>query len=262
MTSSTRARETDVGTLLKQWRERRRKSQLELAGDAGVSARHVSFIETGRSRPTSQMILRLADHLDVPLRAQNDLLLAAGFAPLHEERPVAELAVVNEAIEAVLAGHQPYPALVIDQAWELVAGNDAAFALAAIAAPALLEPPVNVIRLALHPEGLAPYLLNLAQWRRHLVERLQSEYAATADPRLRELLDEVATYPGGGEEAEPTGGLVVTMRLRIGDADLQLFSTTTVFGSPREVTVSELAIEAFYPADDVTRAWFSGLRPT
>jgi transcriptional regulator with XRE-family HTH domain len=248
--------------LLKDWRERRRLSQLELANEAGVSARHLSFIETGRSRPTSQMILRLAEQLDVPLRAQNQLLLAGGFAPAHEEKAVTELSVVSEAMSAILEGHMPYPALAVDRGWDLVAGNEAVFTMADLAEDkSLLEPPINVIRLSLHPRGLAPYILNLAQWRRHLVERLQSEYAASADPRLRELLDEVATYPGGNEEAEPTGGLVVPMRALVGDAELSLFSATTVFGSPREVTVSELAIEAFYPADDATRAFFMAAFP-
>lgn len=248
---------TEVGVLLKGWRERRRLSQLELANEAGVSARHLSFIETGRAKPTSQMILRLAEELEVPLRAQNQLLLAGGYAPAHEELAVTELSVVSDAINAIIEGHMPYPALAVDQGWDLVAGNEAMYAMAALADdPSLLEPPVNVIRLSLHPRGLAPYILNLAQWRRHLVERLQGEYAASADPRLRALLDEVATYPGGNEEAEPSGGLVVPMRAVVGDAQLSLFSTTTVFGSPREVTVSELAIEAFYPADDATRAFF------
>jgi transcriptional regulator with XRE-family HTH domain len=252
---------TDVGVLIKDWRERRRLSQLELANEAGVSARHLSFIETGRSKPTSQMILRLAEELDVPLRAQNQLLLAGGFAPAHEERAVTDLSVVNDAIEAIIQGHLPYPALAVDLGWELVAGNDAMYAMAALAAPHLMEPPVNVIRVTLHPDGLAPYIVNLAQWRRHLVERLHADYAANPDPRLRELLDEIATYPGGGEEAEPSGGLVVPMQLRVGDQVLSMFSTTTVFGTPREVTVSELAIEAFYPADEATRSFFLGVSP-
>jgi transcriptional regulator with XRE-family HTH domain len=253
---------TEVGELLKDWRERRRLSQLELAGEAGVSARHLSFIETGRSKPSSQMILRIAEQLDVPLRAQNRLLMAAGFAPAHEERAVNELSVVNDAIETILAGHAPYPALAVDLGWELVAGNEAVFVMAALADPALLEPPVNVIRLTLHPDGLAPHIGNLAQWRRHLVERLQSEYAASADQRLRDLLDEVATYPGGDEDHAPrTGGLVVPLRMTVQGVELSMFSTTTVFGTPREVTVSELAIEAFYPADDATRGFFQSLGP-
>ena len=247
---------TEVGTLLKDWRERRRLSQLELASQAGVSARHLSFIETGRSKPTPQMILRLSDRLHVPLRAQNQLLLAGGFAPAHPERAITDLAVVNDAVNMVLNAHAPFPALVIDTGWELVAANDPVFALASLASPALLEPPINAIRLTLHPDGLAPHILNLAQWRRHLVERLHSEYAATADVRLRGLLDEVAGYPGGGEEAEPSGGIVVPLRLSHGGLELSLFSTTTVFGTPREVTVSELAIESFYPADDATRQFF------
>lgn len=244
-----------AGMLLRSWRETRRVSQLSLAHGAGVSPRHLSFIETGRSRPTSQMILRLCRHLDVPLREQNRLLLAAGFAPAHPEHDLADppMAQVAEAVGLILDAHLPYPALVVDRGWDLVAANDAVYALLDGVDAALLEPPVNVVRLALHPDGLAPRIVNLAAWHDHLVERLAREHAVSADPRLRALLDEVGRP---GERAADPPGLVVPLRLRSGDRELSLISTTTVFGTPREVTVSELAIETFLPADAATREAF------
>lgn len=246
-----------AGTVLRDWRQRRRVSQLDLASRAGVSARHLSFVETGRSRPSSTMLLRLADELSMPLREQNRLLLAGGHAPVHPEHELDSpaMADVHAAVEAILAAHLPYPALVVDQGWELVAANDAIWGLLDGLAADVLEPPVNVIRLSLDPRGLAPRIVNLDEWRDHLVHRLQREYDATADPRLGALLAEVG--PGSG--VAPTGGaLVVPLRLRAGDHELSLLSTTTVFGTPREVTVSELAIEAFYPADAATRALLTG----
>jgi transcriptional regulator with XRE-family HTH domain len=248
-----------AGLLLRDWRQRRNLSQLDLANRAQVSARHISFIETGRSRPTSDMILRLCDHLAVPLRDQNRVLLASGFAPAHPEHRLADppMARVNDAIEAILAAHLPFPALVIDRGWDLVAANEAVYGLLDGVAPALLEPPVNVIRLSLHPDGLAPRIVNLDEWREQLVRRLRHELDASADRRLEELLVELAgTTPAGGPPygrgAAPD--LVVPMRVRVGAATLSFLSTTTVFGTPREVTLSELAIEAFYPADAATRA--------
>ncbi|MDO9454785.1 helix-turn-helix domain-containing protein [Nocardioides sp.] len=242
-----------AGLLLRDWRQRRHLSQLDLAHRAGVSSRHVSFIETGRSRPTSAMILRLCDHLGVPLREQNRCLLAAGFAPAHPEHaldapPMAEVAA---AIEAILAAHLPFPALVIDTGWDLVSANDAVYALLDGVAPHLLEPPVNVVRLTLDPRGLAPRVANLGEWRTHLLARLRHEHDTDRDPRLAELLAELDA--DGGNAGEATAGIVVPLRLRVGDDVLSFLSTTTVFGTPREVTVSELAIEAFYPADDATR---------
>jgi transcriptional regulator with XRE-family HTH domain len=241
-----------AGTLLREWRRRRHLTQLDLAHRAGVSTRHVSFVETGRSRATSEMILRLCDNLAVPLREQNRILLAGGFAPAHPEhglsdRPMTE---VHAAIETTLTAHLPYPALVIDQGWDLVAANDAVYALLDGVAPRLLEPPVNVIRLSLDPDGLAPRILNLAEWRAHLVSRMRREYDASADPRLATLLAELPSSPGPGPSSP---GLVVPLRLRLGDDVLSLITMTTVFGTPREVTLSELAIEAFFPADEATR---------
>lgn len=244
-----------MGPQLRRWRERRRLSQLELASRADVSTRHVSFVETGRSRPTPAMILRLAEHLDVPLRDRNALLVSGGFAPAYPEQPLTapSMAVVNEALNAVLEAHQPFPALVVDRQWNLVAANAAVYRLVSGASPALLEPPVNVIRLTLHPDGLAPRIVNLSEWRAHLLDRLGREYASSADEELATLREEVAAYPVGAREpAEARAGLVVPLRLRAGDDVLSLVSMTTVFGTPHEVTVSEIAIETFYPADAAT----------
>lgn len=256
---------TEAGALLREWRTRRHLSQLDLAHRAGVSTRHLSFVETGRARPTSEMVLRLCDHLAVPLREQNRCLLAAGHAPAHPEHaldapPMAEVAA---AIEAILTAHLPYPALVVDPAWDLVSANDAVYALLGGLPARLLEPPVNVVRLTLDPEGLAPRIANLPEWRAHLLGRLHREHDADRDPRLGTLLAELD--PGGVAATPSVGGgapgIVVPLRLRAG-ADpaapvLSLLSTTTVFGTAREVTVSELAIEAFYPADSATRALLS-----
>ena len=243
----------ESGVLLREWRRRRNLSQLDLAHRAGVSSRHVSFIETGRARPTSAMILRLCDQLAVPLREQNRCLLAAGYAPAHPEHaldatPMAEVAA---AVDAILAAHLPFPALVVDPGWDLVAANDALYALIGEVAPRLVEPPVNVVRLSLDPEGLAPRIVNLPEWRAHLLARLRREHDADHDPRLAALLAELDD--GAGEPSTTTPGLLVPLLLRVGDTVLSLLSTTTVFGTPREVTVSELAIEAFYPGDEETR---------
>ncbi|WP_460829882.1 helix-turn-helix domain-containing protein [Nocardioides hungaricus] len=243
-----------AGALIREWRQRRRLSQLELASRADVSTRHLSYIETGRSRPTTAMVARLCDHLEVPLREQNHVLLAAGHAPIHPEHRLCDppMAEANAALEAILRAHHPYPALVVDRRWELVTANDAAYGLLGGVDADLLEPPVNVIRLSIHPRGLAPRIVNLGQWRAHLAERLRREYDASGDPVLGELLAEVAA---GGVEPVGSAVLVVPLELRGADGTvLSFISTTTVFGSPREVTLSELAIEAFYPADEATRA--------
>lgn len=244
-----------IGDLLREWRQRRRLSQLDLAIGAEVSARHLSFVETGRSRPTSQMILRLAEHLDVPLRERNTLLLAGGYAPAYPRHDLGEpeLAALHAALRQILAGHQPYPAVVVNRWWELADANPAVAVLTAGSAPWLLEPPVNVLRLSLHPDGMASRIANLAEWRSHVLARLRRQIAATADPRLTELHEELAEYPGG--HAEPRGpGFVVPLRYCHEGTELSLFSTTTVIGTPLDVTVDELAIEAFYPADQRTGA--------
>ena len=248
---------TQIGSLIRDWRERRRMSQLDLALAAGVSARHVSFIETGRSRPSAEMVVQLADHLDVPLRDRNALLLAAGYAPAYGQRDLAdpEMGPVREAIDRVLRGHEPYPAIVVDRHWGLVAGNRTVPLLTEGAAAHLLEPPVNVLRLALHPEGVAPRIVNYGEWRAHLLDRLGRQAVASGDPALFALHDELASYPGGGgghtvdlEASE----IAVPMRVRAGDQELAFISTATTFGTAVDVTVSELSIESFFPADDAT----------
>ncbi|MDE9366588.1 helix-turn-helix transcriptional regulator [Luteipulveratus sp. YIM 133132] len=242
----------NAGHLLRVWRQRRHLSQLDLANVADVSARHLSFLETGKSRPSSAMILRLCEHLEVPLREQNTVLLAGGYAPAHPEHALSDppMAQANRAIEQILAAHEPWPALVVDRGWDLVTANDATYRLVDGVAAHLLEPPVNVIRLALHPDGLAARTQNLHQWRGHLLARIACEYEASADARLAALLEEFG--PPGREPAGPLD-LVVPLRLRVGDDVLSFISTTTVFGTPHEVTLSELAIETFYPADERTR---------
>jgi len=243
-----------VGTLLRDWRQRRRMSQLDLALEAGVSTRHLSFVETGRSRPSPEMVLHLADQLDVPLRDRNQLLLAAGYAPVYGQRDLDEPAMgpVREALEQLLRGHDPYPALVVDRHWGMVLGNSAVALLTQGVAPHLLEPPVNVLRVSLHPEGLAPRIVNLAEWRAHLLERLGRQAVATGDPALAALHEELAAYPGAGPGPphDPAAGeIAVPLRVRAGDAVLSFISTITTFGTATDVTVSELAIESFFPAD-------------
>ncbi|MBW6433971.1 helix-turn-helix transcriptional regulator [Actinoplanes hulinensis] len=239
----------EVGRLLRGWRDTRRLSQLDLSGRSGVSTRHLSFVETGRSRPTRQMLLRLAEELDVPLRARNELLLAGGYAPAYPESALdgPPLAEVLSALREVLAGHGPNPAILVDRHWTMVDGNAAVDLFTTGCAPELLAPPVNVLRLALHPAGLAPRIGNLAEWRTHLLHRLDRQAAATGDPVLHELRAELAGYPGGEADARPDG-LVVPLRF----GDLNLFSITSVLGTPRDVTLSELAIETFLPADAAT----------
>ncbi|MBN9099126.1 MAG: helix-turn-helix transcriptional regulator [Pseudonocardia sp.] len=246
---------TAVGELVRSWRQRRRLSQLDLAVAADVSSRHLSFIETGRSKPSSQMLIHLSEHLDIPLRERNALLLAGGFAPAYPEHGLdaPPMAAVNEAIERVLAAHQPYPAVVVDRHWEMVAANPAIGVLIEGCATHLLEPPVNVLRLSLHPDGMAPRIANLGAWRAHLLARLRRDVDSTGDAVLAELLTELGSYPGGAAP-EPPPTLVVPLIYRRGDTELAFFSTTTVFGTPLDVTVSELAIEAFYPEDETTAA--------
>ncbi|MFI5933559.1 helix-turn-helix domain-containing protein [Actinoplanes sp. NPDC051494] len=243
----------DVGVLLREWRGNRRLSQLELSTRTGVSARHLSFVETGRSRPTREMILRLARELGVPLRAQNALLLAGGFAPAHPEHALdgPDLAAVLGSLRDVLRGHEPYPAVLIDRHWTLIDGNEASALLTAGAAPALLEPPVNVLRLALHPDGVAPRIANLAQWRTHLLHQLDHQAGATGDPVLRALHGELLDLPGGTVTGTPAGP-VVPLRLDVDGTELVFFSVTSVLGTPLDVTLSELAVESFLPANDGT----------
>ena len=250
-----------LGALLKDWRRRRRLSQLDLALEAGVSARHLSFVETGRSKPSREMVLHLAEQLDVPLRDRNHMLLAAGFAPAYDERAIdaPEMAPVRLALDRVLTGHEPYPAVVVDRWWNLVAANRSIALFTEQAAAHLLEPPVNVLRLALHPEGLAPRVANLAEFRAHLLDRLHRQVALTGDERLAALDDEVSAYPGGEESLQPLEtGIAVPVRLRHDDRELAFFSTIATFGTAVDITLAELAIEAFFPADDTTAAYLTG----
>src|ERR1700759_4442127 len=220
-----------VGDLLRAWRQRRSLSQLELALEADVSSRHVSFLETGRSRPSREMVLRLAEHLEIPLPGPNRLLLAAGYAPLYAERSLEapEMTPVHQALDRFLRAHEPYPAIVIDRHHNLVSSNDALAALLEGAAPELLEPPANALRVALHPDGMAPRTLNLDEWSAHLLHRLRREAALTADPELKRLHDELAGYPGvclqAPREEGAAGDIVVPLRLRTADRELAFFST-------------------------------------
>jgi transcriptional regulator with XRE-family HTH domain len=245
-----------AGDLLREWRQRRRLSQLDLAIAANVSARHLSFVETGRSRPTSEMILHLAEQLDVPLRDRNALLLAGGYAPAYPERGLAEpeLKAVRDALRSVLAGHHPYPAVVVNRWWELVDANPGIALFTGAVTPDLLEPPVNVLRLSLHPDGMAPRIANLPEWRAHLLARLDRQARATGDRRLTDLHAELKAYPGGQTQPPEPADVVVPLRYRGDHEELSFISLTAVIGTPMDVTVEELAIESFYPADDATAA--------
>jgi transcriptional regulator with XRE-family HTH domain len=251
-----------VGALLRRWRDQRRLSQMELALEAAVSTRHLSFVETGRAKPSREMVVRLAEHLDVPLRERNELLLAAGYAPAYPESSLedAEMDQVRDAVRRLLVAHEPFPAIAVDRRWELVDGNAGVPLITAGAAQHLLEPPVNALRLALHPEGMAPRIANLPEWRAHLLGRLRREVTATQDPQLKALLAELSEYGPtrpGDDEADAhvprAGEIVVPLRVHTDEAgELAFMSTVTTFGTPLDITVSELSIEAFFPADDRT----------
>lgn len=248
-----------AGTLIREWRTRRRMSQLDLAMEAEISQRHLSFVESGRSAPSRDMVLHLAEQLSIPLRQRNQLLLAAGFAPSFGERPLtdAALAPALEAVQIVLKGHEPFPALAVDRHWNLVSANAAIGPLLAdVAEASLLTPPVNVLRLSLHPGGLAPRIANLSEWRAHLLERLKHQNDASGDTVLMELERELRSYPSGLKGRRPApvepNAIVHPLRLRHGDTVLSFISTITVFGTPLDVTLSELAIESFFPADAQT----------
>lgn len=246
-----------IGAHLRDWRQRRRLSQLDLALEAEISTKHLSFLETGRSQPSREMVLRLAEHLDVPLRERNVLLVSAGYAPVFPQRPLADPALdaARRAVDLVLKGHEPYPALAVDRHWTLLAHNAAVPPLLAGADASLLAPPVNVLRLSLHPKGLAPRIENLGEWRAHILARLHQQIDATADAVLVKLMDELAAYPvpaaarHKGNVNPEYAGVVVPLRLRVEAGTLSLFSTTTIFGTPVDITLSELAIESFFPAD-------------
>jgi transcriptional regulator with XRE-family HTH domain len=249
-----------VGNLLRDWRRRRRLSQLDLACEADISARHLSFLETGRSLPSREMVLHLAEQLEIPLRERNALLIAAGYAPVFKERPLEDptLQAARKAVDMVLAGHEPYPAIAVDRHWTLIASNRATPPFLIGVEPPLLEPPVNVLRLSLHPGGFAPRIVNLSEWRSHLLARLRRQIDASADPVLAELFNELNGYPvSGGNRHNATtdrdyAGVAVPLQLATEDGILSFLSTTTVFGTPVDITLSELALESFFPADAAT----------
>jgi transcriptional regulator with XRE-family HTH domain len=250
-----------IGGHLREWRQRRRLSQLGLACDADISTRHLSFIETGRSSPSRDMVLRLAERLEVPLRERNLLLVAAGYAPVFPQRPLQDpvLGAARKVIDLVLAGHEPYPALAIDRHWTLVAANKEVAPLLEGVEPSLLRPPINALRLGLHPAGLAPRIANFPEWRAHLLARLRRQVDVTGDPVLVGLHNEISSYPlADGAKADWPGAseeyaeVVVPLQLVVNGRILSLFSMTTVFGTPVDITLSELAIEAFLPADAAT----------
>lgn len=252
--------QSEVGALLRQWRERRRVTQLELALDAGISARHLSFVETGRSQPGRAMLLRVLEQLKVPFREQNRLLLAAGHAPAFPERSLedSDLAPVRDALDVILSGHEPYPAVAVDRAWNLIAANSPMLALAEAIEidPALLEPPINVMRVGLHPRGLGPLFVNLSDWHAHWLKQLESQLAATGDERLAALIDEIAGYPMSESDvvSEVAGSeMLGPVRVRAPNGgELSFFGMFASFDTPFEVTTSELAIELLFPADRTT----------
>ena len=256
-----------VGAMLREWRERRRLSQLDLSIQADISTRHLSFVETGRSKPTPEMILRLTEQLEVPLRERNSLLLAGGYAPAYPEHGFDEpqLTAVRAALRQVLAGHEPFPAVVVNRWWELVDANRSLGLFTTGVAAFLLEPPVNVLRLSLHPEGVAPRIANLSQWRVHLLERLQQQIAATGDAVLQSLHDELEAYPAPAVSHDAPvidtalSAVAVPFQVVMPSGVLSFLSTITIFGTPVDVTLQELAVESFFPADEQTAAALAAL---
>lgn len=269
----TRSPVQPLGALLRQWRQRRRLSQLALALQADISQRHLSFIESGRSQPKRNMVLHIAEHLDVPLRERNQLLLAAGYAPVFPERRLDDPAfdAVRRAVDMVLKGHEPYPALAIDRYWTLLAANGAVPQLLTGADPVLLQPPVNVLRLSLHPRGIAPRIVNFPEWRAHVLDRVRRQIEVSADAVLEELLRELSDYPVAARSAAAAlaatstsapsdhAGVFVPLQLTTEAGVISFVSTTTVFGTPIDVTLSELALECFYPADAATAEYLRGV---
>ncbi|MER7830478.1 MULTISPECIES: helix-turn-helix transcriptional regulator [unclassified Streptomyces] len=259
---TTVATVTGVGALLRDWRERRRLSQLELALRADSSARHISFIETGRSRPSEEMLLRLAEHLDVPVRERNALLLAAGYAPRYSESALdgPELGPLREGIDRLLSGYDPYPAIVVDGSYAVLAANRGAGLLLRGLPEHLLQAP-NAMRITLHPEGLAPRIRNLPEWRGHLLAQMERQIALDRSERLRSLYEEVAAYPvtgggpDGGEASEPYPYFALPLRIEVDGRVLSFVSSISTFNTPMDVTVAELAIETFLPADAATAAY-------
>jgi transcriptional regulator with XRE-family HTH domain len=248
----------NVGERLRFWRRQRGLSQLQLSLVSAISTRHLSFVETGRAKPSREMVMHLAEQLDVPLRERNSLLLAGGFAPTYRERALDddEMAPAREALERFLHAHEPYPALVIDERWNLMLANDALQRLMTGVAPELLEPPANTLRIALHPDGMAPYTINFAEWSAEILHRIQLRATLTADPELEQLYEELRAYPNVGEQrsrsTDPGTYLMLPLRLRRGDGELSFLSTISTFVTATDITLAGLAIEAFYPATQQT----------
>ena len=249
-----------IGELIRDWRQRRRLSQLDLAVEAEVSTRHLSFVETGRAKPSREFVLHLAEYLEVPLRERNHLLLAAGFAPIYTETTLEDDAMgpVREAIDRLLTGHEPYPALIVDGRWNLVSANRPMAAMLQGVSPELLRPPANALRIALHPDGLAPRIVNFDSYSAHLMGRLRRRLAASADAELLALRDELRQYPhvsqGRTSSPDPAEMLYSPLVVRFAGADLTFFSIIATFGTALDVTLAELSIEAFYPSDPATTA--------
>ncbi|UGY15885.1 helix-turn-helix domain-containing protein [Bradyrhizobium septentrionale] len=245
-----------IGEHLREWRQRRHLSQLDLAVDAEISARHLSFVETGRSAPSRDMVLKLAERLDVPLRERNVLLVAAGFAPAFQQRPLDDPALksAREAINLVLKAHEPHPALAYDRHYNLVSANRMVAPLLEGVPQRLLGQPFNILRLAFHPEGLAPRTVNLPEWAAHLLERLHRQCEATADPELLKLYQDLKSYPIPARSAPiaPDNNVALPFKLRLNGEILSFISTTMVFGTPVDITLQELALETFFPADELT----------
>jgi transcriptional regulator with XRE-family HTH domain len=249
-----------VGETIRSWRQLRRFSQLELALEAEISQRHLSFIESGRAIPSREMVLRLAEHLELPLRERNVMLLAAGYSPIFGDRSLQDPSLTHAmaALERLLRAHEPYPALILDRHWNIVAANQALTPLLGGVAPELLKPPANALRISLHPRGLAPNILNVREWRRHLLERLRRQFRICRDPALESLLSELSAYPFdlGQQPCDPdvqwANDIAVPLRLRTPHGVLSLLSTVTVFGTPIEIELSEVTLEAFYPANHET----------
>jgi transcriptional regulator with XRE-family HTH domain len=251
------ARPIHIGHHLREWRQRRHLSQLDLAGDAEISARHLSFVETGRAAPSREMVLRLAERLEVPLRERNVLLVAAGFAPAFPQRALDDpaLKAARQAIDLVLKAHEPNPALAVDRHWNLVSANRMVAPLMGGIPQRLMAEPLNVMRLAFHPEGLASRTVNLAEWCAHLLERLHHQCEATADPELLKLYDDLRAFKIPARSAPiTTDSVVVPFKMRYEGEVLSFISTTMVFGTPVDITLSELALETFFPADELTAA--------
>jgi len=259
----TQSRRAGLAGALREWRTRRRVSQLELALRAGTTQRHVSFIESGRSVPGRAMVVRLAESLEVPLRERNALLLTAGYAPAYPETRFDDprLGPVRTALERILDGHLPYPAVIVDRHGDLVAANDGFGALTGCVAPELLAPPVSVPRVLLHPRGMAPWIVNLGEWAWHVLDRLHQEVVRNPSDRLKDLVTELEELvPDRPRQPGPDYlGFAVPLRLRSGDGELRLLTTLTHFGTAVDVTIAELRLEAFLPADEATAAILASL---